>query len=1147
MADVVYFDGGIDLPFCPPTVNGIYISGSGCCSEFYSAFIGGNQTYNLTYTLPTASGTNGQVLTNDGNGNLSWTTVSGGGGGTGTLTGTGTTNYLSKWASASGLTDSIILETGSTIDISGALRVTASSGTATAVMGRDANGYVSNLSLGNGLSISGGTLSFTGSTGVSGNFVPYLGATGNTDLGGYGIAGSYFQLSTSTGGTLVPGMFSWNGTDGTADLMLKGGTVTLPIGETQLARVINETGANLLKSQYNIVRVNGSTGTRLKVALALASGDATSAETLGIVAENITLNQEGFVITSGIIRGINTTGSLQGETWLDGDMLFLSPFVAGALTNIKPQAPNHLVVIGYVVTAANNGVIYVKVDNGYELDELHNVLISSAATNEILAYDGVASVWKNRTSAQLNLASGTGTTNYLTKWLSSSGLTNSIILETGSTVDIAGALRVTASSGTSISLMGRDANGYVSGISVGSGLSLSGNTLTTTGTTGGLISLNALTGSTQTFAVGTAGTDFTISSTGTVHSFNLPTASSTNRGALSSADWSTFNGKLGVVSSILAIPANNVTVTTPSFASQFNFQMNAGRQVRLIGDSNEQTNDFNLVLQKNYATTIGTFRLDQMMVNPTINQTLSANGIMCGVRISPTLTSAPNWRSIEWSNNIGYGLYGVGTANNYLGGNTSIGVVTPSARLHVVGSGTTSASTSFLVQNNTSNNMFSVLDNGNIGVNTNNPQQTLHIEGTMRLTGSTGTGTTLMGRNASGDVSAISIGSGLSLSGNTLSSTGSTGVSGSGVANQVAFWGGSTTLNGSSLLTWNGSTLSANIIEADFATGRGLRLSSGVLTINRNNNLLSPNLGVGIEYTQPSYNSGHVFTHNGTFNSGAGLSSWHTQNAMSPSSNNFYNLYSRYTINNSAAQTGTADGIRIHGTETSLNGITHNLINAGVGSTFTSRFRVNNLGSVFSGPQSITGLNTTSSTAFVVQSSASTNLFAVLDNGQIGVNTATPNTSSIFQIDSTTLGFLPPRMSTTNKTGIASPAQGLVVYDTTMQALSAYNGSNWATVGGGEQMFTITGSTATINFNAGNIVDITLATSTTLTLTGGTFGTFIIKLTQDATGGRVVSWPSNVRWSGGIPPSLTTTGGKVDVISLIFDGTNYYGTYALNF
>ena len=69
-----------------------------------------------------------------------------------------------------------------------------------------------------------------------------------------------------------------------------------------------------------------------------------------------------------------------------------------------------------------------------------------------------------------------------------------------------------------------------------------------TGSSAAINSLNGLTGTTQTFATGTTGTDFGISSSGTTHTFNLPTASATNRGALSSVDWSTFNGKQGIIS-----------------------------------------------------------------------------------------------------------------------------------------------------------------------------------------------------------------------------------------------------------------------------------------------------------------------------------------------------------------------------------------------------------------------------------------------------------------------------------------------------------------------------------------------------------------------------------------------------------------------
>jgi hypothetical protein len=231
-------------------------------------------------------------------------------------------------------------------------------------------------------------------------FVPYTGATEDVDLGEFEIKAGQVEFDQTPTGTAGVGVMRWNDSDGTVDLGLKGGNVTLQVGQEQVLRVVNKTATNidLLEANYQAVRVTGAQGQRLKVDLAQATNDTLSAETIGLVTETINNNQEGFITTSGLVRGINTTGSLQGETWEDGDILYLSPTTAGNATKVKPVAPNHLIILGYVIRAhINQGSIFVKVDNGYELDELHNVKITSAANNNVLAYTSATDIWENKT------------------------------------------------------------------------------------------------------------------------------------------------------------------------------------------------------------------------------------------------------------------------------------------------------------------------------------------------------------------------------------------------------------------------------------------------------------------------------------------------------------------------------------------------------------------------------------------------------------------------------------------------------------------------------------------------------------------------------------------------------------------------------
>jgi len=197
------------------------------------------------------------------------------------------------------------------------------------------------------------------------------------------------------------GLITWNTGDGTANLTLKGGNVTLQLGQEEVQRVYNNTGSTLIDGQ--VVYITGAQGNRLTVALAQGNAESTSSKTLGVVTETILNGAEGFITISGLVRNLDTSAIPEGTA------IWLSPTVPGGYTTTKPVAPQHLVQVGWVVRShATVGCIYVRVANGYEMDELHDVLITSKATGHILVYNSTLGVWENKLGTSLYDVAGTG-------------------------------------------------------------------------------------------------------------------------------------------------------------------------------------------------------------------------------------------------------------------------------------------------------------------------------------------------------------------------------------------------------------------------------------------------------------------------------------------------------------------------------------------------------------------------------------------------------------------------------------------------------------------------------------------------------------------------------------------------------------------
>jgi hypothetical protein len=162
----------------------------------------------------------------------------------------------------------------------------------------------------------------------------------------------------------------------------------------------NQSGSNMYRGQ--VVYMNGSTGNKPTILLAQANSEMTSARTFGVLKNNIANNAFGDVVTIGSITNLDTRTSATHpftiDTLSDGQTIYLSPTNAGYITNVKPYAPNHLVYIGKVVrTSPTNGYIEYQIQNGYELDELHDVKITGATYGDLLSYSAYngSNVWVN--------------------------------------------------------------------------------------------------------------------------------------------------------------------------------------------------------------------------------------------------------------------------------------------------------------------------------------------------------------------------------------------------------------------------------------------------------------------------------------------------------------------------------------------------------------------------------------------------------------------------------------------------------------------------------------------------------------------------------------------------------------------------------
>jgi hypothetical protein len=226
--------------------------------------------------------------------------------------------------------------------------------------------------------------------------------------------------------TAAIGKMFWNTTEGTPQVGLAGGNVQLQMGSMVVAYVRNAEATTLEKGE--VVYLFGASGNRATVKRASNVADSSSSKTIGLVAESIAPNQVGFIVTQGVLDGLSL-----GSPYVSGDSIYLDT-TPGAFTRVKPTQPDHIVFIGVVERAnAGNGQLYIRPQNGFELEELHDVLITSPINNQTILWNSAVTLWTNST---LTVGTISGLSVDLSGKVTSVGATSPVVSSGGTTPTI---------------------------------------------------------------------------------------------------------------------------------------------------------------------------------------------------------------------------------------------------------------------------------------------------------------------------------------------------------------------------------------------------------------------------------------------------------------------------------------------------------------------------------------------------------------------------------------------------------------------------------------------------------------------------------------------------------------------------------------